>query len=149
MLEVYGNLWEYPARIIVITTNGSINKDGLAVMERGCAKEAADRFPNLRKELARYIKIYGLHTMPLQMASEEYDNALLVSFPVKFKWNQKANLNLIEQSTKELVETVSYYPNLKPIVMPRPGCGNGGLSWEQVKPVIAPILDDRFHVITF
>lgn len=36
------------------------------------------------------------------------------------------------------------------ILLPRPGCGNGSLNWERdVRPVLAPVLDDRFSVITF
>jgi hypothetical protein len=31
------------------------------------------------------------------------------------------------------------------VVLPRAGCGNGGLNWEMaVRPVLADILDDRF-----
>lgn len=29
------------------------------------------------------------------------------------------------------------------------GCGNGELTWAQVKAVIEPILDDRFIVMTY
>jgi len=34
------------------------------------------------------------------------------------------------------------------VVMTRPGCGNGGLSWEGVRKALEPILDDRFIVVT-
>jgi hypothetical protein len=35
------------------------------------------------------------------------------------------------------------------IILPQLGCGSGGLAWRDVRPLIAPILDDRFVVITY
>jgi hypothetical protein len=32
------------------------------------------------------------------------------------------------------------------VLLPRPGCGNGHRTWDEVCPVIEPILDDRFTV---
>ncbi len=37
--------------------------------------------------------------------------------------------------------------HLDKVYLVRPGCGNGQLKWEDVKPLIAPILDDRFIVV--
>jgi len=39
--------------------------------------------------------------------------------------------------------------DLGTVVLPRPGCGNGQLDWSDVHPVIAPILPDSVHVITY
>lgn len=35
------------------------------------------------------------------------------------------------------------------ILIPKPGCGNGGLKWEDVKKQIEPLLDDRFIIIDY
>ena len=43
MIETSGNLWHFhtQGRWVVTTTNGSVRKDGCAVMGRGVAREAA------------------------------------------------------------------------------------------------------------
>jgi len=71
-------------------------------------------------------------------------------------WKAKAEIPLIQQSIKDLVKSINYYQSRilgygrqAKVTMPRPGTGNGKLSWEQVKPVIEPLLDDRFTVVTF
>ena len=33
------------------------------------------------------------------------------------------------------------------VVLPRPGCGNGGLRWQDVRPLLGLSLDDRFIVV--
>jgi len=147
MVEVTGNLWNYPADVRVITTNGTVRADGECVMGRGCAAEAKQKFPALPKLLGLTIEQHGNHVFCMQRAPR------LVTFPVKHQWFQKADIALIQRSAEELVELVeevqSKDDTCKIIVLPRPGCGNGGLKWEDVKPILEPILDDRFHVITF
>ena len=45
--------------IICITTNGFVKKDGCAVMGRGCAQEAKNRYPNINKLLGIHINTKG------------------------------------------------------------------------------------------
>jgi O-acetyl-ADP-ribose deacetylase (regulator of RNase III) len=58
------------------------------------------------------------------------------------------SLELIENSAKELKTMVQRF-GLKNVVVPRMGCGNGGLRWEDVKKIVGPILDDRFTIVSF
>ena len=50
MKEVFGDLWEFDG-IIAITTNGFVKRDRTCVMGRGCARQAAVRFPELPRKL--------------------------------------------------------------------------------------------------
>jgi hypothetical protein len=143
MKEVVGDLWTYPADVRVITTNGFVKKNGEAVMGRGCALEATKKFPGIAALLGSRIKTRGnivqiLHDGP----------PALVSFPVKHQWMEKADPDLIGVGAMVL-RAFADLQGWKTVVVPRPGCGNGGLKWEDVKPLLEPILDDRFHVITF
>lgn len=142
MIEVYGDLWSYPADVRVITTNGMVRKDGGCVMGRGCALEAKNRYKGIDLVLGRMIKVEGNHVHFL-MAMADFT---LYSYPVKHKWFEAADPDLIVRSAEELAELVH---GDSQVVLPRPGCGNGSLKWDQVKPLLEKILDDRFHVITF
>jgi hypothetical protein len=147
MKEVTGSLWVFPADIRVITTNGFTKKNGEAVMGRGCALEAAKRYPDFPKLLGEMLRKVGNipHNFYFSERSEE-----IWTFPVKHAWYEKADLRLIEASAKYFADYFSHPEHADTrIVIPRPGCGNGQLRWEDVKPVLEPLLDDRFHVITF
>jgi hypothetical protein len=149
MIEVRGNLWTYPADVRVITTNGTVKKNGECVMGRGCALEAKQRFTWLPKMVGDHIQSFG--NLPANFKhSHDMVGYTLWTFPVKSNWYEKASLALIEMSARHLAAIFSH-PEYKDtvVVMPRPGCGNGQLKWEDVKPILEPILDDRFHVITF
>jgi hypothetical protein len=103
MIEVVGNLWTYPADVRVITTNGTVKKNGECVMGRGCALEAAKKLPGLPKVLGDLIKKNG--NVPQRLTDKSCEIHSLWSFPVKHEWHQKADLTLIKKSaeTKSVV----------------------------------------------
>lgn len=149
MLEGRGDMWVFGGDAYVVTTNGFVKANGAAVMGRGCAKEAAERWPKMPRQLGRYLKRYGNRPFVFK-----YD-LVVVTFPVKPEfgkngepgWQAKAELPLIKESARHLVEMADKF-GWERVIVPRPGCGNGGLSWKRVGPALAPILDNRFTVVT-
>lgn len=140
MKIVRGNIWTYPANIFCIPTNGFRKRDGSGVMGAGTAKQARDRYRLLDLEtiLGRELRDKGNHVTYLM--------PWLLTFPVKDRWSEPACLYLIKRSAEELRDIQD--PNLV-YVLPKPGCGNGQLKWEDVRPIIESILPDNIHVIDF
>lgn len=151
MIEIQGDLWSnfvdapgITRRIIVrcITTNGTIKQNGEAVMGRGCAREAMVRYPGLPKMLAIHLMANGnMIGGPFRMP----DGNMLLTFPVKHHWHEKADPALISASAKELLHLAALPDTV--YILPRPGCGNGHLSWDAVRPLIS-FLPDNVMVIS-
>jgi len=145
MLEKKGDLWQFIDGIPAITTNGYIKRNGQAVMGRGCAKEAADRFTGLAQFLGFSLIQYQNHVFYLH----QFGDRGIITFPVKENWSDRASIPLIKQSARELIEmTIPYFEITEKIYLPRPGCGNGGLEWNNVKPEIENILTDQVVVVS-
>lgn len=142
MKEVDGNIWDYhdKGEWIVVTTNGDWNKQGLAVMGRGVALDAADKYPMLRVELGKALKHGAGNVVHI------WDHFRIITFPVKHHWFKPADLKLIEKSARELQHLCNLW-DIDPVYLVEPGTGNGRLLWSEVKPVIAPLLDSRFIVV--
>ena len=102
MREISGDLWREHASgsVVAITTNGMVNRVGRAVMPRGCARQARDRFPGLLKTLGLLLRHHGNHVFDL--------GHQIVSFPVEEDPYQNPEIRLIEQSCNELVELADY-----------------------------------------
>ncbi len=151
MKEINGELWDYYNKAcyrICLTVNGTIKANGESVMGRGCALEATKKFPDIALTWGQRLKQYGLRFMYLH----EFD---LFMFPVKYNWWEPASLKLIRESALDLEQSarsVASSPftgshTREKIILPRPGCGNGRLSWEEVKPIIQ-FLPDNVLVIS-
>lgn len=140
MREVIGDIWAYHGRaIICITTNGHVTRKGKGVLGRGCARQAAERCPDLELRLGELIARGGNHV--------HYLGEGLVSFPVEENPWANPDLRLIARSAGELRELADLR-GWQEIVVPRPGCGGGGLSWREVCPLLEELFDDRFLVIS-
>ena len=183
MIEITGNMWQpntyehidgTPANItpdaICITTNGFIKRNNEAVMGRGCAKQAADMFPRLKKSFGTKMRkegnfphviyktdTYDLISFPVKPEAAMYGNGahVIKRYKGKFKrkdivpgWMCTAETDIIERSCK-LLNTLVDFQEYKVIVLPRPGCGAGELKWTNVKPILEKHLDNRFYCVTY
>lgn len=149
MIEVFGDLWSFTHDqpiIRCITTNGMVKRDGTCVMGRGCAREAAKRFPELPKLLGDSIRQHGNVLRLFPHLGADDDIQTLITFPVKHHWKEPADPLLIVASAETLARLARKYPKIV-FLLPRPGCGNGQLKWEDVKPLLE-FLPDNVLVIT-
>jgi len=171
-----GNLFEFEGDVVCITTNGCVKSNGMAVMGRGVAKQAAILFPEVPKILGMNLAIMGNSPSILiddigGKSLREGRTRCLVSFPTKHKvvgydgtnavkymtknfkkgdiipgWAAMSDIHLIKESAIKLVELANIH-GWERVGFPRPGCENGGLTWEEVQLVLEPIFDDRFFCI--
>jgi len=142
MKEIKGNIWDFYKKgyFIVIPTNGTVKSNGKAVMGKGLALEANQRFYGVDKELGKHISISG--NVPLFLF-----NLRLITFPVKHNWWEKADIKLIEESAKLIAEQSKKFIPDENIYIPCVGCGNGRLDWKNVKPILEKYLNEKFIVI--
>jgi hypothetical protein len=136
MQEVQGNIWNSGCTYTAVTTNGIIKSNGNLVMGKGIALQASQRYPSLPRILAQHVRAKG--NVPCLVPE-----CKILSFPTKHNWHDPSDPVLIVKSARLAMDLL---PRDCTCAMSRPGCGNGNLRWEQVKPLIDDILDDRFFV---
>lgn len=139
MREVTGDIWDTTG-VVVVPTNGTLNANGHLVMGAGVALEARLRHIHLPAKLGNFVSVYGNRVFYLKAES-------ILSFPTKQHWKDLSNIQLIQQSGRQAVEIADKF-NLNRIILPRVGCGYGGLTWDFVRGFLSPILDDRFVVLS-
>lgn len=144
MTEQNKSIWhpDFDSYWRVIPINTVVKADGSLVMGAGLAKQAAERYPDLPKELGNHYRPKGVNVgITLVYACR------IIAFPTKFDWKKDSDLVLIESGLKELKFWIL---NEYKIVSPRLGCGLGGLNWERdVKPLVEKYFgdDDNFVVV--
>jgi hypothetical protein len=137
---ISGDLWDHHERgeIIAVTTCGLIKKDGSCAMPRGCARQAAQRFPQLPYSLGEQLRRCGMHVFDL-------GNRIL-SFPVERTPYENPEADIIRQSCAELVKLTDD-KQWERVIVPRPGCGGGGMLWDEVEKILEDYFDTRFLII--
>ena len=145
MREVIHDIFESSlADAICITTNGIIKANGELVMGAGLAKKAKEKYPHLPKALGKVVSMHGNH---VYYVKKQLEPLYICSFPTKHDWRDKSDINLVIQSAKELVVLTTKMGWTR-VYLTRPGCGLGGLDWQEIKPMLNQIFDDRFIICT-
>jgi len=133
------NLWDLRERnpqqnAVVVTINTCHKKNGDAVMGAGIAKEAAILFPTLPSLLGKCLR-----DSPNKHVWYWVENNLFL-LVTKLDWRYPSNMNLLRTSLTAMSNIILPNDNLN-ILMPKIGCGLGGLNWNEVKPLIYCILE--------
>jgi hypothetical protein len=144
MIEITGNIWNYynKGEWIVITTNGTLNKQGHCVMGKGIALQAKVTFPIFPIIIGRMINKEGNHCYVVEPIR-------LISFPVKHNWwDKQADLDLVRSSCVELGKLTKLL-DLDRVYLPKVATSNGHRDWDrEVRPILKKHLDDKFFVVS-
>ena len=154
-------LW-LQGKTVCVTTNGFTRKDGSGVMGCGNALAMAKIIPELPICLGRHIldngnvvgfiydRVIAFPVKPIVGKSEQaldrvkhlYQNKKTVP-----GFHCKADMDIIKQSAYQLVHLIEK-EKLQQVYLPLPGVGNGGLTFEQVSPVLEYLNKNKVILLT-
>ena len=128
MIEyIEGDIFESPAQVIVNTVNT------VGVMGKGLALAFKKRYPDMFERYKQACDNDAL-TIGKLMLFYEADHWLLL-FPTKKHWRNPSKLEYIEAGLAKFVSSYAV-KSITSVAFPRLGCGNGGLNWEEVRPLM-------------
>ena len=133
-----GNLLEAPAEALVNTVNTA------GVMGKGIALQFKQAYPQMFRAYERACKAGEVKLGKVQM----FDLGGLVggprwiiNFPTKGHWRAGSRMADVEAGLQGLVATIKRL-HIRSIAVPPLGCGNGGLDWNEVRPLIEAAFAD-------
>ncbi len=130
-----GNLLDAGTEALVNTVNE------VGVMGKGIALMFRDAFPHNTEEYQRAAKaqLVNVGSMFVTENPNFTGPRWIINFPTKRHWRQPSRLEWILSGLVDL-EFVIRAKGIKSVAIPALGCGNGGLSWSDVKEEIAKAL---------
>jgi len=131
-----GNLLDADVDAVVNTVNT------VGVMGKGIALMFKERFPENFSAYAQACKKDEIQTGRMfvteNMALE--GPRWIINFPTKAHWRSKTRLEWVEEGLVDLVGVIKVR-EIRSIAVPPLGCGNGGLNWHTVRPLIVDALE--------
>ena len=131
-----GNLLEADVEAVVNTVNT------VGIMGKGIALMFKDRFPANFEAYARACAAGEVRLGKMYVTENEelLGPRWIINFPTKTHWRVKTKIEWVEDGLKDLVRTI-VQKDIRSIAIPPLGCGNGGLDWRDVGPLIASALE--------
>ena len=132
MIEIQqGNLLKANAEALVNTVNC------VGVMGKGIALQFKQAYPDNFRQYAKACR--AIEVMPGQMfvvsTGNLFNPRYIINFPTKRHWKGKSKIEDIQAGLTALIQEIKQL-GITSIAIPPLGCGNGGLSWKTVKPLI-------------
>ncbi|WP_407977634.1 macro domain-containing protein (plasmid) [Brucella pseudogrignonensis] len=139
-----GDLFSESVEALVNTVNC------VGVMGKGVALEFKNRWPENYKEYKALCAVKGLRPGKVFIHENnrlfgENGPKFLVNFPTKDNWRSKSKISYVSDGLDALADELNRL-KIKSIAMPPLGCGNGGLDWNEVKPLIKSKLSGLTNV---
>lgn len=128
---LYNSVFDSPAQ----TLTNTVNTEG--VMGKGIAKAFRERYPEMYSEYRKICMNRGLQIGNLHLW-KGMDHWVL-NFPTKTTWRQPSKIEYIEEGLNTFVKNFEAL-GITSISFPPLGCGNGGLNWQVVRPIMESYL---------
>ena len=130
-----GNLLEADVDAVVNTVNT------VGIMGKGIALMFKEQFPRNFEAYARACDEGEVRTgkMFVTENKELFGPRWIINFPTKTHWRVKTKIEWVEDGLKDLVRVIRE-KGINSIAIPPLGCGNGGLDWRDVRPLIESAL---------
>ena len=125
---VLGNIFDSKAETLVNTVNC------VGVMGKGIASEFKNKYPEMFNEYKEMCKNKILKTGTLYPYVKD-NKVVVLNFPTKNHWRSPSKLEYIIDGLKWFVENYELL-DITSIAFPPLGCGNGGLSWDSIGPIM-------------
>lgn len=138
------DLFSQPVEALVNTVNC------VGVMGKGVALEFKNRWPENYRAYkrvcdARELTPGRMFVFDRGRLFSDGGPRYLVNFPTKNHWRAKSKLEYVRDGLVALVEEIKTL-GITSIAMPPLGCGNGGLDWKDVRPLIVESLSPLHDV---
>lgn len=139
--DAKGNLLHAEAEALVNTVNC------VGVMGKGIALQFKQAYPEMNKAYEKACERGEVVPGKVQvwatgaLSGPKY----VINFPTKREWYTKSRYADIESGLRSLVEEVQRL-DIESIALPPLGCGNGGLTWSKVRPMIEDAFAGLPHV---
>lgn len=130
---IHGNIFESDAQVLVNPVNT------VGVMGKGLALEFKKRYPDMFRQYQDKCRQNLFHPGSLMFFHEKDHDVLL--FPTKEHWKDPSMLAYVKFGLSEFRRRYEEY-DIQSVAFPMLGCGNGGLSWDEVRPVMERYLQD-------
>lgn len=124
---VRGNLFESKAEALVNTVNC------VGVMGKGIAYQFKKAYPEMFRDYKARCKKKEIRLGEVTIFREQ--GRLIINFPTKGHWRSKSKLAEVEAGLRSLRAVVEEQ-GVTSVAVPPLGCGNGGLDWLDVRPLI-------------
>lgn len=123
-----GDLFATQAQTLVNTVNC------VGIMGKGVAAEFKKRFPGMMADYADRCA-RGEVRLGMPYLYKDLTGARIVNFPTKGHWRSMSRLTDVENGLRWLADHVGDW-GITSLALPPLGCGNGGLAWGEVGPLI-------------
>lgn len=141
-----GNLLEAPVEAVVNTVNT------VGVMGKGIALMFKERFPENTKAYETACKAGNVRvgSMFVTPGVELDGPRWIINFPTKENWRNPTKLEWVESGLVALKREIRE-KGIRSIAIPPLGCGNGGLDWNVVRPLVEEALKalDGVEVVVY
>jgi O-acetyl-ADP-ribose deacetylase (regulator of RNase III) len=113
----------------------AVNCDG--IMGKGIALQFKQAWPAMFVEYQRLARAGQIQpgAMQVHRTGSLLGPRFIINFPTKRHWKHASRLEDIRSGLVALTQTVREL-GIRSIALPALGCGNGGLRWEDVRPLI-------------